>query len=203
MAFFRTIWPPRIKPSVLAILAFAFLALLAAIVIFLTQPKLVALTDPGSQQIAAVLQKAERLLGEAACNPSGDVNVLDEVLADAPTFHRPTGNARAMVVQVYGENAAASAGFLTDRKAYYLILRGDYPGAGATPANGLRPTPRPQVYCPTPRPEIAQSTERIAISPDRAVVRYRVVGYALREATLVNVQGSWKIADIRYLERNN
>ncbi len=203
MAFFRKICPPHLKPAVLAILALALLAILAVIVIFLNQPRPVSLTDPRSQQIAAVLQKAEQLLGEVGCNSSMEVNTLDEVLSDSPNFHRPQGNARAMVIQVYGERAAASAGFLTERKAFYLILRGNYPGANATPANGLRPTPRPQVYCPTPVPEMALSIESVAIGPDRAVVRYRVVNYALKEATLVNTQSRWKIADMHYLERNN
>ncbi len=203
MAFLHKIWPSRLKPAALAILAFTLLAILAATVISLSQPKPVALTDPRSQQIAAVLHKAERLLGEAACNSSADVNVLDEVLADAPTLHRPEGNARTMVVQVYGENAAASAGFLTERKAFYLSLRGDYRGANATPANGLRPTARPSVYCPTPVPEVVVSVESVAIGPDQAITRYRVANYALKEATLVDIQGRWKIVDMQYLERNN
>ncbi len=202
MSFLRKIWHSRLSPTFLALFAFILLVILAAITIFLSQPRPVALTDLRSQEIAAVLQKAEQLLGEVACNPAVNVNVLDEVLADSPFFHRPAGNARAMVVRVYGESAAASAGFLTDRKAFYLATRGDYLDADATAANGLRPTPRPQVYCPTPPPEIVPSIENIAINPDRAVVRYRIA-YGLREAILVNVQGSWKIADLQYLERYN
>ncbi len=202
MAFIHEILPLRLKPAVWAILATAILAILAVIAFSFSQPRPVALSDPQAQEIAAALQSSEHLLSEVACNPAVGVEVLNNVLADWSGY-RLNASARAMVVRVYGESAAAGAGFLTYRKAYYLSVRGEYPGADATPASDLRPTSRPQIYCPTPVTEITLSIQSIAIGTDRAVARYRVASYALQEAVLIKVEGRWKIGDLKYLERNN
>jgi hypothetical protein len=197
MVLLRKIWPPRIKPALIAILALVFLAILAAIVISFSQPKPVALTGPQAQEIAAVLQRAERLFGEVGCNRSISVDVLDDVLVDWQ-WSPPGAAEKAMIARVFGWARTANAGLLTARKAYYLSVRGDYPGSDAPPENGLVPTTRPIFYCPTPAPEHLVFIQSIAIGPDRAVARYDN-GPALIEATLINVEGFWKIASLKYL----
>ena len=201
MLIIRKFWPLHARPAVRAALAMAVLTALALWIILgvsANQPKPVDLANPQAQEIANLLRASERLFGEVACNPAVDVVVLDEVLADWSGYRLGT-NEKAMVVRVYGQSAGATAGFLTYRKAYYLSMRGDYPGADAAPENGLRPTSRPQIYCPTPAPEQVLSIQSVAIGPNQAVARYDS-GPALCEAVLIKVEGRWKIASLKYLE---
>ncbi len=198
MAFLRKTSPFRSRPALWAAAGIVIVAILAITAVSYHQPQPVELSDPQAQEISAVIIEAERLFDEVGCNPAVSVDVLDEVLADWSGYPL-SGSAWNMVARVYGQKAAANAGFLTNRKAYYLSLRGDYPGANSAPADGLRPTARPVIYCATPAPENELSVKSITIGPNRAVARYVTIS-ALKEAVLIFVEGKWKIARIKQIQ---
>lgn len=198
MAFLRETSIIRSKPALWAAAGMVIVAILVITAVGYHQPQPVELTDPQAKEISAVIIEAERLFDEVGCRPAVSVDVLDGVLADWSGYPL-SGSAWNMVARVYGQKAAANAGFLTYRKAYYLSMRGDYPGANAAPAGGLRPTARPVIYCATPAPEKELSVKSIAVGPNRAVAHFETIS-ALKEAVLIFVEGEWKIASIKQIQ---
>lgn len=173
---------------------------------WLQRPIPIALDDPAAAPIKDIVVKSEQLEYMVTCDLSSDVSVLDEVYVNTADYPA-NRDSRLMIATYLGEDAARQPGFLNFQKAYQLWRRsGDpYPrvSSTATPrqATAPRPTLPPSISgCSVVTAPPKVTFVSIAIRDERAVVKY-FAGTALDWATLVRLDGQWRIANVRMLSR--
>lgn len=169
---------------------------------------------PENQEIMKTIENGYSAIAYAA--ETTDVSLLPEVFLDTADY-KPSDDVKKNVEQIFGDEIANNAGYLTSMQAKYLA-RGKaekYMNAAIEKAkaenreltkqefqqviidsNGVIP---PDGYYKSPTGKTQLSFERIEISGDKATVYYDD-GAAYQKATLLKVNGKWFITNIEALQ---
>ncbi len=167
------------------------------------RPIPVSVDDPAAGPIKVILAKSDQLEHTLFCDPKSDVSVLDEVYVNSPDYPL-NQDGKLLIAKYLGETAGSQPGYLSFRKAYHLWERSGDP----YPRQSPMPTPKQSAtLLPTARPvrncaDLALQPElifrSIAIREERAVVEYEA-GPSFNRATLVKLDGQWRIVDVSVL----
>jgi hypothetical protein len=174
---------------------------------------------PESQEIQALIQRVY-LVHRDAMHNGGDVSAFDEVFMDSPLFPLEGKEAIDFVAQVYGEEAAARAGYLTAIKAKYKafginaqLVKEAKARARQEGRVELTAEEEQQIMAASYRvpliylgPDTAGRSEvrqpeffSVLIFANLAVARFDD-GAALQRAVLFKQDGQWRIATIKFIQ---
>lgn len=156
------------------------------------------LNTPTAHEIAQVLQTAQQIEIQLACDSASDVNQLQAVMMDTADAELDSAT-RSNIARVFGVTRAQHAGYLTAMQAYYLTLRGNFSAAQNFASPQITPTPKPTVYCPTLLRAPHIELKALWLGDERARVQYDD-GAALQEAILVKRNGQWFIVAVKLLQ---
>jgi hypothetical protein len=170
---------------------------------WLNRPLPVSLNDPNVRPIKDVITRSHEIEHILFCDPEFDLERLEEVYIDTENY-KLSKNSKLLIAKYLGTDFVSQAGYLTEKKAYFLWSRsGDpYPGSSAEiipdSSTQIAPTEKPIIYCPDPyaQPEIIFRS--IAVRDNRAVVRYDSPS-TLNEAILIRANDQWFIISNRVL----
>jgi hypothetical protein len=161
-------------------------------VILLNRPLPIALNSPEAQPIKDALLKNRKIEAILYCDPESDVNLLNEVIIDAPDYQLNKRD-KELIANYLGEEFIKNAGYLTFQKAQHLWDRSGDP----YPTTGLA-REKSRGHCPNPLPQSDLDLDflSIAVRENRAIVIYNGGPYKT-EAILSRIDGVWLIVSLR------
>ena len=164
-------------------------------IMFKPQPINIDLNLTPASDIKAAISRMYVVQDAILCAPGTGIEPLSEILVDtwdyAPSFEQ----LRA-IVNYFGAQGLAHAGYLTTQRAYYQSRL--FPPQ-VTPPPGLNTTAQPSIYCPDPPVTPALPLVSISLETEnKAIAQYSYYG-STYEAVLREIDGKWMVAGVKMI----